>query len=136
MRTVYRKKTRNGETVDPVSVRVGVVGDGWLPRTARAMAHLLAKEPSREAEETARELARLPYSRSSFERVGHDVGGLYRRAQPRIEQVLIEEFAVPTEALQPKRDALSPSRRTPAARRSTVATAQRRRGLPSGLLGS
>src|SRR5262245_51297681 len=71
---------------------------GWLPRTARAMAHLLAKEPSREAEETARALARLPYSRSSFERGGHDVGALYHRAQARIEQVLIDEFAVPAEA--------------------------------------
>jgi len=98
MRTVYRKKTRNGETLDPVSVRAGVVGEGWLPRTARAMAHLLAQGTSREAEDTAKELARLPYSRSSFERVGHDVGELYRRAQPRIEQVLIEEFAVPAEA--------------------------------------
>jgi hypothetical protein len=98
MRTVYRKKTRNGETLDPVSVRAGVVGEGWLPRTARAMAHLLAQGTSREAEDTAKELARLPYSRSSFERVGHDVGELYRRAQPRIEQVLIDEFAVPAEA--------------------------------------
>src|SRR5262245_52235964 len=89
MRTVYRKKLRNGETIDPVSVRAGVVSEGWLPRTARAMAHLLAKKPSREAEETARELARLPYSRASFERVGHQVGEIYRRAQPRIEQVLI-----------------------------------------------
>jgi len=98
MRTVYRKKRRNGETIDPVSVRAGVVGDGWLPRTARAMAHLLAQGTSREAESTGKELARLPYSRCSFERVGHDVGELYRRAQPRIEQALIEELAVPTEA--------------------------------------
>src|SRR5712672_162356 len=68
MRTVYRKTERNGETLDPV--------------TARAMAHLLAQGTSREAEATSRELARLPYSRSSFERVGHEVGTLFRRAQP------------------------------------------------------
>ncbi len=98
MRTVYRKKTRNGETLDPVSVRAGVVGDGWLPRTARAMAHELAQVTSREAEETGRELMRLPYSRSSFERVGHEVAALFRRAQPRIEQALIEELSVPAEA--------------------------------------
>src|SRR3954470_24272401 len=39
----------------------------------------------------------LPYSRSSFERVGHEVGTLYRRAQTRIEDVLIQEYAVPAE---------------------------------------
>lgn len=32
------------------------------------MAYLIAQGPSREAEATGRELARLPYSRSSFER--------------------------------------------------------------------
>jgi hypothetical protein len=62
------------------------------------MAHLIAQGTSREAEVTGRELARLPYSRSSFERVGHEVGTLFRRAQPRIEQALIEEFPVPSEA--------------------------------------
>jgi len=98
MRTVYRKTERNGDTLDPVSVRAGVVADGWLPHTARAMAHLLAQGTSREAEATGRELARLPYSRSSFERVGHEVGTLYRRAQARIEEVLIQEYAVPAEA--------------------------------------
>jgi hypothetical protein len=98
MRTVYRKAGRNGDTLDPVSVRAGVVADGWLPHTARAMAHLLAQGTSREAEATGRELARLPYSRSSFERVGHEVGTLYRRAQARIEEVLIQEYAVPAEA--------------------------------------
>jgi hypothetical protein len=98
MRTVYRKTERNGNTLDPVSVRAGVVADGWLPHTARAMAYLLAQGTSREAEATGRELARLPYSRSSFERVGHEVGTLYRRAQTRIEEVLIQEYAVPAEA--------------------------------------
>ena len=45
-----------------------------------------------------RELARLPYSRSSFERVGHEVGTLFRRARPRIEEVLIQTYVVPAEA--------------------------------------
>jgi hypothetical protein len=98
MRTVYRKTERNGDTLDPVSVRAGVVADGWLPHTARAMAYLIAQGTSREAEATGRELARLPYSRSSFERVGHEVGTLYRRAQPRIEEALIQAYAVPAEA--------------------------------------
>lgn len=41
-RSIFRKVgDRNGATVDPVSLRAGVVGDGWLPRTARAMGHLL-----------------------------------------------------------------------------------------------
>jgi len=98
MRTVYRQTVRNGETLDPVSVRAGVVADGWLPHTARAMAHQVAQGTSREAEATARELARLPYSRSSFERVGHEVGTLFRRAQPRIEEALIQAYVVPAEA--------------------------------------
>jgi hypothetical protein len=98
-RTLYRKQgEREGKTVDAVSLRAGATEDGWLPRTARAMAHLIAKGPSREAAQTSQELLRLPYSRSSFERVGHEVGELYRRAQGRIEQVLIEVEPVPEPA--------------------------------------
>jgi hypothetical protein len=98
MRTVYRKTERNGDTLDPVSVRAGVIADGCLPHTAREMAHLLAQGTSREAEATGRDLARLPYSRSSLERVGHEVGALFRRARPRIEEALIQEYAVPADA--------------------------------------
>jgi hypothetical protein len=29
-RTVYRKKNAQWRTIDPVSVRAGVVGEGWL----------------------------------------------------------------------------------------------------------
>ena len=41
-RALYRQVgCRTGQTVDLISLRAAVVGDGWLPGTARAMAHLL-----------------------------------------------------------------------------------------------
>jgi len=98
-RSLYRERgVRNGKVVDPVSVRAGVVADGWLPRTARAMAHALQQSTSRDAEAWARESKRLPYSRSSFERVAHAVGEVYLPHHVEIEGVLIEEFVVPKEA--------------------------------------
>lgn len=57
-----------------MSLRAGVVGDGWLPGTARAMAHSVQQVTSREAEASADEVGRLPYARSSVERVAHLVG--------------------------------------------------------------
>lgn len=98
-RTLYREAgKRNARVVDPVSLRAGVVADGWLPRTASAMAHQVQQVTSREAEETARQLGRLPYSRSSFERVGHAVGELYVPAHGDIEDALIEQYEIPEEA--------------------------------------
>jgi hypothetical protein len=98
-RSLYREcGTRRGKTVDPVSLRAGVVGDGWLPRTAKAMTHLLQQGTSREAETTASRMGRLPYSRSSFERVGHLTGELYVTRHAEIEDDLIRAFTVPEEA--------------------------------------
>jgi hypothetical protein len=95
-RSLYRQVgVRNGPTVDSVSLRAGCVADGWLPEAAQAMAHLLACGTSREAEATARALRRLPFSRSSFERVGHEVGTLYGQARPRVEAALAEGLQVP-----------------------------------------
>lgn len=89
---------RNGRTVDPVSLRAGVVGSGWLPRTAQAMAHALQKGTSREAEEAARQVSRLVYSRSAYEDVGHLVGALFCTQQAEIEGKLIEVYVPPAEA--------------------------------------
>jgi len=102
-RSLYRRSgtrggTPEGRVVDPVSLRAGVVGDGWLPRTARAMAHEVQKGTSREAEASALETDRLPYSRASFERVAHLAGALAVANHQDIEDALIDAYEVPKEA--------------------------------------
>jgi hypothetical protein len=62
------------------------------------MAHLLQQGTSREAKQTAERLGRLPYSRSSFERIGHEVGELFARRRVPIEEALIRAYEVPKEA--------------------------------------
>ena len=96
--SLYRRAgDRNGPTVDPVAVRAGAVDGVWLPGAARDMTYLLSQGTSREAEATAQELGRLPYSRSSFERVGHVVGGTFVGQHEHVEQLLIEAYEVPRE---------------------------------------
>ncbi len=102
-RSLYRQSGQRGgqpggKVVDPVSLRAGVVGEGWLPRTARAMAHAVQQGTSREAEATAGEFGRLPYSRASFERVAHVVGALAVADHQDIEDALIDAYEVPEEA--------------------------------------
>ena len=98
-RALYREAgKRNAKVVDAVSLRAGVVADGWLPQTARAMAHEVQKATSREAEASAKETGRLPYSRSSFERVAHAVGAVLVATHLTVEDALIEAYVVPAEA--------------------------------------
>ncbi len=98
-RSLYRPAgERNAPTIDLVGLRAGVVEDGWLPRTAKAMAFLLQQGTSREAEMTARQMQRLPYSRSSFERTGHAVGQRFCGARDEVELQLAQEEPVPDEA--------------------------------------
>lgn len=102
-RSLYRQSgTRGGQpegkVVDAVSLRAGVVGDGWLPHTARVMAHEVQKAPSREVKASAVEYGRLPYSRASFERVAHLVGALAVADHQDIEDALIDAYEVPAEA--------------------------------------
>jgi len=102
-RSLYRASGTRGGTpearvVDAVSLRAGVIGDNWLPQTARLMAHEVQKGPSREAVATANEYGRMPYSRASFERVAHLVGALAVAEHRDIEDALIDAYEVPPEA--------------------------------------
>jgi len=59
LRTWYRVHGhRNAQTVNAVSLRSGVVADGWLPATAQAMAYQLQQGTAREAELTAQQRGR------------------------------------------------------------------------------
>ena len=79
-----------GKVVDAVSLRGGVVGDGWLPHRARGMAHEMQQGTSREAEASAREFGGLAYSRSSFEKVAHWVAALGVADHQDMEDALID----------------------------------------------
>jgi hypothetical protein len=99
MHSLYRRVgDRNGATVDVVALRAGAVEGVWLPGAARDMAYLLSQGTSREAQAMAREMGRLPYSRSSFERVGHALGEAYVERHSHVEQLLIEAYVVPRQA--------------------------------------
>jgi hypothetical protein len=98
-RSLYREVgVRNGKTVDAVSLRAGVVGDGWLPRTAKVMAFLVGQTTTRDAARTAKELGRAEYSRSAFEDVAHLMGSHYVPQSRDIEEQLIAAYEVPKEA--------------------------------------
>ena len=98
-RALYRPVDgpRNAKTVDPIAVRAGLIQQAWLPSTARAMAHRLAIGTSREAEACSRLEGRFPYSRTSFEQVGHAVGSAVVAERADIEQALNEALVVPAE---------------------------------------
>ena len=98
-RTLYRKVgERIGATVDAISLRAGVVGKGWLPRTASAMAWECQRAPSREAQKASEQWLRLPYSRSAFRSVAHRVAEQYGQKREAVERQLIETLQIPEQA--------------------------------------
>jgi hypothetical protein len=95
-RSIYRPLgERNAATVDPIALRAGLIGEGWLPATARAIAQRLAIGTSREAESISALERRIPYSRTSIEEVGHLVGEAVVTRRESIEQALIETMPIP-----------------------------------------
>jgi hypothetical protein len=62
------------------------------------MAHRVAQGPSRDAAATSEVEGTLPYSRSSFERVAHEVGSRMHDHRVDIEERLIRELTIPAEA--------------------------------------
>lgn len=98
-RMMYRAVGRSGKVIDPIALRIGAVSDRWLPKAARAIAHLMQQGTAREAESTSREIGRLPYCASTFERIGHQVGRLFQEHHADIEDLLIEEHQISEHAV-------------------------------------
>ncbi|MCC7173432.1 MAG: ISKra4 family transposase [Planctomycetes bacterium] len=98
-RSLFRPEgQRNAKTVNTVTLRSGAIEDEWLPDTASAMAYRLARGTSREAEQAAEVERTLPYSHSSFEKIGHAVGKEMMEQRVEIEEALIAELAITKEA--------------------------------------
>ncbi len=98
-RTLYRKLgERAAATVDAISLRSGALGEGWLPKTAEAMAWECQRAPAREAEAATKQWQRLPYSRCAFERVAHLVAEHYGQRRQAVERELVETMPLPKEA--------------------------------------
>jgi hypothetical protein len=98
-RSLFRPEgKRNAKTVNTVTLRSGAIEDEWLPEAASAMAYRLARGTSREAEQAAVVEGTLPYSHSSFERIGHAVGTKMVEQRIEIEEALIAETPIPKEA--------------------------------------
>src|SRR5438876_5640034 len=80
-RSLYRQSGQRGgqpggKVVDAVSLRAGVAADGWLPRTARAMAHAVQQGTSREAQASAKGFGRLVGSGAGVAGGAKGVGGV------------------------------------------------------------
>ncbi len=98
-RSLFRPEgKRNAKTVNTVTLRSGAIKDEWLPDTASAMAYRLARGTSREAAQAAAVERTLPYSHSSFEKIGHAVGKKMVAPRIEIEEALIAELEIPKEA--------------------------------------
>lgn len=96
MRTLYRDAAvRNDKTVDAISLKLGCVEEGWLPEAAETMAYLLQNSPGTEAEKLAKKMGRLPYSASSFKRVGTAVGELFEAQRSEVEDAIMSESVIP-----------------------------------------
>ena len=99
VRSLYREiGAPDAKTVDAVGLRAGVLGDGWLPATAAAIAFHVNQTTSREAAQAAKRSGRLVYSRSSFEDIAHLVGEHYVPRHKDVEDALIAAYEPPAQA--------------------------------------
>jgi hypothetical protein len=99
-RHLYREVgVRNGPTIVPLEINAGIVEGLATPLAAKAAAFLLQALPSREAEETARQLGVLTMSRSTLIRVTEAVGRRWEENRLDGENHLLEKMEVPSEAV-------------------------------------
>jgi len=95
---LYRQEgVRNGPTLKPLDLRVGVVGKRILPDLGHAIGHQWAKEHSREIEETLSTFGFRPPSRTLIEDGVQAIGGEVVGAQEALDEALRADEPVGSE---------------------------------------
>ena len=98
-RHLYRLTSmRNGPTLVPLELRAGIVEGRYTPAAAVGLAHMNQAMPSREADEVARSLGVLPYSRSAQHRGGTAMGERWAHLEGRTATELIADLEIPAAA--------------------------------------
>lgn len=89
---------RNGPTIVPMELRAGVVEGRYTPAAAVGLAHMNQAMPSREADEVARSLGVLPYSRSAQHRGATAMGERWASLEATAASELLVNLEIPAAA--------------------------------------
>ena len=95
---LYREKdVRNGPTIKPLELTMGMVARHLTPDLARVMGELFASESSREVERTMRATGMVPPARAFIEKRMKQVAGDIAEASEFLEETLRAVTPVPAE---------------------------------------
>lgn len=98
-RSLYRKiGVTNGPTIDPVSIRCGLV-DGVTPACSSIVGAYVAALPTREAAQLLSEVGLGDLSRSKLERHAQTLGGMLESRREALENALVETYELPPGAM-------------------------------------
>ena len=93
-RGLFREKgVHNGPSACPLELRAGTVGS-WTPACARTIGEFVQELPA----EVAAGLSDVPYSSSTFQRVGRRLGGDWKACRADLQPAVSEDVDVPEEA--------------------------------------
>ena len=93
-RALMRQKgIHNGPSVCPLELRAGMVGS-WTPACARSIGEFIQELPAK----VAAGLSNVPYSSSTFQRLGRRVGGGWEARRADLQPAVSEDVDIPEEA--------------------------------------
>lgn len=97
-RSLFRQiGVRNGPTVDPATLRCGLVHHA-TPKAAKMIGAFIAAVPSREALKLLQQVGIRSLSRATIERVAQAYGERLEEHRDELDSALIEEVEIPEEA--------------------------------------
>lgn len=96
-RTLYRT-TRNGMTYCPMELNTGLIEGFWTPQAAKQALHLVSLNTPAESEAVFKEFGLMSPSKSSLDRLPKKLHDRWDANRLTLEQTLMDEFNIPTQA--------------------------------------